>query len=655
MKRHFIFLLLCSMTATISAQTFGGGSGTQSDPYKISTPAHLKELAEWVNQNPVTDKTKLQVENFISYGKYFIQTGPIDMAEVTDFEPIGNNIILNPSYSICAFAGHYDGQNYPIKNLKINTSTQYSGLFGVAIGAEFKRIRMVSYQYTIKAKQKNSIYYGSILGYMNTQGASGYDESDILKWKVRITDCECSGTIIVPADSINRARCGGIATDGYMDIRNCKSFLKMQCENLGSYKYGLEVGGIAYILRPSVVTDSTVIENCLSRLDFVCNGNKPPMQIFGIGSSQNSIRNCFSSGKIYAGTVVGIGNAWNISCCGSDAELHGAGAHGISYGGRVVSDCYFTGSIYDYANVGLSSKAPISSEISRVENCYSAPSKLDATVKSSLIDQIAESTPIEPYPIRHCFISSNVSAKDSAYVERPYNDTTKYRLDMYRMDDEAMKTPAFADTLNSYSGKKLWKQDAACNFGYPILAASPMPASAYTKAADSITGSSARLHASFIYGDEAANVLERGIAWKMREDKEWSKDTNLIKDNTLKLNGLQAKPVYMFRAYIERSVGGTLYGESLTFVTKQSDALNEAAADEQITVSPNPATDQLQLRDAQGSLPSLRVFNAVGQEVLRQELSGSTGTVNISTLSKGIYFLQIRTGHGTVMRKIAKN
>ncbi|MBP5614104.1 MAG: T9SS type A sorting domain-containing protein, partial [Bacteroidales bacterium] len=118
---------------------------------------------------------------------------------------------------------------------------------------------------------------------------------------------------------------------------------------------------------------------------------------------------------------------------------------------------------------------------------------------------------------------------------------------------------------------------------------------------------------------------------------------------------LQSKKVYMFRAYIERGVGGTLYGETLTFVTKQADALNEAAADEQITVSPNPATDQLQLRDAQGSLQSLRLFNAVGQEVLRQELAGSTGTVDIATLSNGIYFLQIRTGHGTVLRTIAKN
>ena len=69
-------------------------------------------------------------------------------------------------------------------------------------------------------------------------------------------------------------------------------------------------------------------------------------------------------------------------------------------------------------------------------------------------------------------------------------------------------------------------------------------------------------------------------------------------------------------------------------------------------VFPNPATSQIRLRVAHGTLQSLRVFNAVGQEVLRQGLEGNEQTINISTLANGIYFLQIRTGHGTVMRKI---
>ena len=69
-------------------------------------------------------------------------------------------------------------------------------------------------------------------------------------------------------------------------------------------------------------------------------------------------------------------------------------------------------------------------------------------------------------------------------------------------------------------------------------------------------------------------------------------------------------------------------------------------------VFPNPATNQIRLRDAQGTLQSLRVFNAVGQEVLRQKLAGSEQIVNISTLAKGVYFLKIGTDRTTVIRKI---
>ena len=64
------------------------------------------------------------------------------------------------------------------------------------------------------------------------------------------------------------------------------------------------------------------------------------------------------------------------------------------------------------------------------------------------------------------------------------------------------------------------------------------------------------------------------------------------------------------------------------------------------------ASSQIRLRYEQGTLQSLRVFNAVGQEVLRQNLEGSEQVVNISTLAKGVYFLKIGTDRATIMRKI---
>jgi hypothetical protein len=78
----------------------------------------------------------------------------------------------------------------------------------------------------------------------------------------------------------------------------------------------------------------------------------------------------------------------------------------------------------------------------------------------------------------------------------------------------------------------------------------------------------------------------------------------------------------------------------------------ETCSKSSVEVFPNPASGQIWLRDAQGTLQSLQVFNAVGQEVLRQNLEGSEQVVNISTLAKGVYFLKIGTDRATVMRKI---
>ena len=77
-----------------------------------------------------------------------------------------------------------------------------------------------------------------------------------------------------------------------------------------------------------------------------------------------------------------------------------------------------------------------------------------------------------------------------------------------------------------------------------------------------------------------------------------------------------------------------------------------SSSTESLCVFPNPASGQIRLRYEQGTLQSLQVFNAVGQEVLRQNLEGSEQVVNIATLAKGVYFLRIGTDRTTVMRKI---
>lgn len=108
-----------------------GGSGTQDDPWLISTAADLKALTDYINSGNAADCDADAdvcggIGNF--HGYYFKQTADIDLQGV-EWDPIGYDGEEN-SY----FAGNYDGSNYVIRNAafdgKDNDSRNCVGIFG---------------------------------------------------------------------------------------------------------------------------------------------------------------------------------------------------------------------------------------------------------------------------------------------------------------------------------------------------------------------------------------------------------------------------------------------------------------------------------------------------------------------------------------------
>lgn len=121
-KRSILLLLIMSILALgsvslvsvfayenkdVSAQdvtvTFSGGTGTASNPYKISTKYDIIELQDAVNKG----------ESFS--GKYFELTNDIDLYE-SGFTGIGEN--PSGDYKM-PFSGTFDGNNYTISNVDI--------------------------------------------------------------------------------------------------------------------------------------------------------------------------------------------------------------------------------------------------------------------------------------------------------------------------------------------------------------------------------------------------------------------------------------------------------------------------------------------------------------------------------------------------------
>jgi GH18 family chitinase len=76
------------------------------------------------------------------------------------------------------------------------------------------------------------------------------------------------------------------------------------------------------------------------------------------------------------------------------------------------------------------------------------------------------------------------------------------------------------------------------------------------------------------------------------------------------------------------------------------------AASVALSVSPNPATDVITINTDLAS--KVRIFNAQGMEVMNETSVQANGTVNISDLVSGIYYVRIDTGNELVTKTIIK-
>ena len=142
---------------TITGGTFNGtitgtpalatGSGTETDPYQIGTAEGLKWFRDKVNSATKTADTQICAE----------LTEDIDLNGEA-WTPIGIGDAFyarTPPYS-----GTFDGKGHTIKNLSIDSSAHYVGLFGYVYGGTIRNL-------TVSGSVKGSEHTGGIAGAAN--------------------------------------------------------------------------------------------------------------------------------------------------------------------------------------------------------------------------------------------------------------------------------------------------------------------------------------------------------------------------------------------------------------------------------------------------------------------------------------------------------
>ena len=222
------------------------GSGTETDPYQISTADGLKWFRDKVNRAKTSDETKICV----------VLTANIDLNN-EPWTPIGNYTEENKIY----YEGTFDGGGHTISGLNVTGKFRYASLFGAVKGGTIKNLTVagnVSHNYSSTGLD---CHVGGIVGgaldaatiencsnNCNVTGGSGDFIGGIAGSNIenaRIIDCYNVGTI---TGTINGT--GGVTGFNNGTISNCY--------NVGTIKMLYNSNAVGEIVGNNVGT----VKNC---------------------------------------------------------------------------------------------------------------------------------------------------------------------------------------------------------------------------------------------------------------------------------------------------------------------------------------------------------------------------------------------------------
>lgn len=336
-------LIMFMSVSSISLFAYAEGTGTEDNPYRISTAQELQDINNNLTAN-------------------YILVNDIDLSGI-DFEPIGNA-------ETGTFQGVFDGNGYTISNLDVYAG-KYAGLFGCNEG-------------TIKNVTLKDIY---IYGTRYIGGIVGKNANCGI-----VDNCICLCGSIKGDYAINSVYIGGICGNSQGNISNCTNYINIDVDlsvdynsaiggitgysENGVISYCCNKGNISNKLSPKVPVAGGIVgyaKNSLTVMNSNNIGNVCSLSISGgiVGLNHGSksslvINDCYNNGNIYqyqsngsqaySGGIVGysvnsrvsIKYCYNNGKCSSDTynyPRYSAGIIAYCYGDLFISSSYNDGVI----------------------------------------------------------------------------------------------------------------------------------------------------------------------------------------------------------------------------------------------------------------------------------------------------------------------
>ena len=318
-KRTFAALLLFALLAPTAAWAqFGGGSGTETNPYIIETTDHWLELAASVNSG----------NDY--YGKHFYLLNDLDFSGI-NFIPVGG-ALLDGDFT--HFAGTFDGGYSRILNVQVGGNRNV-GLFGSLGFSTVKNLTLGG-----NSRIEGQYFVGGIVGMAGT--------CDII-------NCHVEKTVTIAATTNQSSYIGGIIGSCYngvsgngCEIRDCTNAATVTNNGKQGVKY---IGGIA----GNIASRGQSIRDCknygaVSGYEYVGG----IVGYFNFDESSNTLENCYTGAYCTLFGVGQSGSSQGINLPGQAVSMHtitfGENVHGLV---NVIPTAAFEGQNYYAAGMQI--------------------------------------------------------------------------------------------------------------------------------------------------------------------------------------------------------------------------------------------------------------------------------------------------------------
>lgn len=370
MKKIFTLIFACVATMTVMAQSDGStvsnswglkGSGTQGDPYIISTAADFEAMAKNCNADHK------------GTGEYFKMTNDIDFGGSAD-KPVqlpaigkdGNAQIAKIAYG---FDGTFDGYNHTISGIyhtesDNNAAGKYNALFGCI--------------------DKNGVVKNIVFGENNH--ITSYNYVGTIASLNMGTIQECVNNADITATGFAAGGICGYMVNGYGTIRNCDNY-----GNVKAMTYAAGICGGSQSGK-SITTYNYLIENCLNSGKLSTTNGVGSAGI--AGSYSGAVKYCNNNGNVddtqgtakskqyTAGIVSCASYAVDIESCGNRGAISGVKNVGGIIGNvmkgdeaaTVIKSCVNGGSVsgQDLYVAGIAANSARAEGLVSVESCTNA-------------------------------------------------------------------------------------------------------------------------------------------------------------------------------------------------------------------------------------------------------------------------------------------